>query len=213
MLRFCKNIFREAHGCTSIDCYIKTITLNDKIIELQLWDTAGQERFKAIIKEYFRKADGVLLAYDMTNLETFMKLSSWLSELKEINEGATIFIVGNKADLLQSNQVNRSTVEKYAQEEKLECWETSAKKNENVDEVFKNLALKALERKKIAFFKELSNGEIKAVSPNSAIAENIQKQDENSLPPIIRLEDDFGDDIHKIKLRAEKPKPKKQSCC
>ncbi|GBN53988.1 Ras-related protein Rab-12 [Araneus ventricosus] len=280
MLRFCKNIYKEAHSYTSIDYYNKTIVLKDKKIELELWDTAGQERFKAIIKEYFRKADGAILAYDTTKLETFMKLSNWLSELREIKKEATILIVGNKADLQHQNEVSQSTVEKYAREEALDFCETSAKNNENVDEVyttfeallvskvtrhhwvsdiiplyrfypissiyvelvlvksdieeqatsrwyseevsgmlppqvFKNLAMKVLERKRISpFFKEILNGEVKAVSSNNTASDSNQKQTDESLPPIIRLEDDVGDDdIHRIKLAIEKPKLKQNKCC
>ncbi|GBN49677.1 Ras-related protein RABA2a [Araneus ventricosus] len=206
----------EDQKCTLIvDNYNKTINLKDKKIDLELWDTAGQERYKAIVKEYFRKADGVLLAYDMTNLTSFMKLSSWLDELRALNEEATVFIVGNKSDLPHQNQVSRTTVENYARQEGLDFCETSAKNNENVDEVFQNLALKVLERKKITpFCEEIPNGEIKPGSSSNAACDNSQQQTENSLPPIIRFEDDFGNVGHVIKLTIEKPKEKqKKSCC
>ncbi|CAL1281538.1 unnamed protein product [Larinioides sclopetarius] len=214
MLRFCKNIYKEAYSYTSIDCYKKTIVLEDKKIELELWDTAGQERFRAIIKEYFRKADSAILAYDMTNLETFMKLSNWLNELREIKNEATIVLVGNKADLQHRNQVSRSTVEKYTLEEGLDFYEASAKNNENIDEVFKNLAMKVLERKRISpFFKEIVNIENKSINSNNTTSDSNQKQTENSLPPVIRLEDEVGVDNDRIHLAIEKPKLKQNKCC
>ncbi|GBO02873.1 Ras-related protein Rab-12 [Araneus ventricosus] len=191
MMRFCKNIFKEGHKSTvAVDKYNKTILLNDKEIDLELWDTAGQERYNTIIKKYFRRADGVLLAYDMTNLATFMKLSSWLDELRQLNEEATVLIVGNKADLLNQNQVSRTTVENYARDEGLDFCETSAKNNENVDEVFQNLTLKVLERKQIPPF-------YKGRLVSTAV------QTDDSLPSIISLDDDFGSN----------PKKKKKGCC
>ncbi|CAL1281537.1 unnamed protein product [Larinioides sclopetarius] len=206
---------KETKRTLIVDSYNKTIILNDKKINLELWDTVGQERYKAIVKEYFRKADGVLLAYDMTNLATFIKLSSWLHELRELNEEATVLIVGNKSDLPQQNHVSRTTVETYAREEGLEFYETSAKNNDNVDEVFQNLALKVLEKKKIKpFYKEIPNGEIKAGSSSNAISGSNRLQTEDGLPPIIRLEDDFGNDGQVLKLTIEKQKEKqKKSCC
>ncbi|GIX80767.1 hypothetical protein CDAR_481341 [Caerostris darwini] len=156
MARFCKNIFRSSHTWTSIDHYNKTLIFNDRRIDLQMWDTAGQERFRAIVKEYYRKADGVLLVYDLTNVITFHKLSSWLDELRAVNETASVLIVGNKNDLVDSNAVSRSSVQTYAREEGVEFSETSAKNNENVDKIFQKLVLTVLERKRIPpFFTEV----------------------------------------------------------
>ncbi|GIY91121.1 GTP-binding protein YPTM1 [Caerostris extrusa] len=175
MVRFCKNIFRSSHTCTSIDYHNKTLILSDMRVVLQMWDTAGQERFRAIVKEYYRKADGVLLVYDLTNVSTFHKLSSWLDELRAVNDTASVLIVGNKNDLVDSNAVSRTTVKTYAREEGIEFSETSAKNNENVDKIFQKLALTVLERKRILpFFTEV-------VKPKVEVdfrAERIEPEDE-----------------------------------
>ncbi|GBN49671.1 Ras-related protein RABB1a [Araneus ventricosus] len=170
--------------------YKKTILLNDKEIDLELWDTAGLEKYKAVVKDYFRRADGVLLVYDTTRLATFMKLSNWLSELRKLNEEATVLIVGSKADLHEQNQVSQRTVEIYARDEGLDFCETSAKNNENVDKVFKNLALKVLERKKIS-----------PSCKGGLVSKSVQT--ESSLQSIILFEEDFGSN----------PKKKKKRCC
>jgi Ras and EF-hand domain-containing protein len=39
---------------------------------LQCWDTAGQERYRAITKQYFRKADAVVIVYDITSERSFL---------------------------------------------------------------------------------------------------------------------------------------------
>jgi len=53
--------------------------LDDKVIALKLWDTAGQERFKSITRSYIRGTNGLLVVYDVTNRDSFVNVSSWIS--------------------------------------------------------------------------------------------------------------------------------------
>ena len=50
-----KFIIHENNTITTIgiDFRIITLTVEDKIVRLQVWDTAGQERFKTITSSYF----------------------------------------------------------------------------------------------------------------------------------------------------------------
>lgn len=51
-------------------------------LQLQIWDTAGQERFRTITQSYYRSANGVVLAYDITRRESFENLPRWLEDVK-----------------------------------------------------------------------------------------------------------------------------------
>ncbi len=51
-------------------------------VALQLWDTAGQERYRSITKNYFRKADGIMLLYDVTNEQSFLSVREWISAVE-----------------------------------------------------------------------------------------------------------------------------------
>ena len=48
------------------------------IANLQLWDTAGQERFRSVTRSYFRRADGVMLLYDVTSDRSFLSVRQWI---------------------------------------------------------------------------------------------------------------------------------------
>ena len=48
------------------------------VINLQLWDTAGQERFRSVTRSYFRRADGVMLLYDVTSDRSFLSVRQWI---------------------------------------------------------------------------------------------------------------------------------------
>jgi GTPase SAR1 family protein len=40
-----------------------------------IWDTAGQEKFLSLTKNYFKKADGVLVVFDLTDKVSFDRTS------------------------------------------------------------------------------------------------------------------------------------------
>jgi len=51
-------------------------------VKLQIWDTAGQERFRHITRNYFNKADGIMIVYDATNEETFLSVANWIKQIE-----------------------------------------------------------------------------------------------------------------------------------
>ena len=50
--------------------------------QLQIWDTAGQERFRTITQSYYRSANGVIVAYDITRRSTFESCVHWLEDVR-----------------------------------------------------------------------------------------------------------------------------------
>ena len=90
----------KTHTTIGYDFWSKFFEQDDKLIQVHLWDTTGQEKYRSLIKNYYRKAVGAFLVYDITKQETFERLPKWLEELKENWEpGWEIMLVGNKADL------------------------------------------------------------------------------------------------------------------
>jgi Ras-related protein Rab-8A len=54
-----------------VDFKIKTISIKDRRIKLQIWDTAGQERFKNVTQAYYKGAAGIIMVYSLTEARTF----------------------------------------------------------------------------------------------------------------------------------------------
>jgi Ras-related protein Rab-1A len=46
---------------------------------MQIWDSAGQERYRKIARNYYNGASGIILVYDITNLETFTSIEEWVA--------------------------------------------------------------------------------------------------------------------------------------
>ena len=53
-------------------------------VELAIWDTAGQERFHALGPIYYRDAQAALLVYDITDVDSFKRVQTWVQELKQM---------------------------------------------------------------------------------------------------------------------------------
>ena len=87
----------------------KEITINGRIVTLQIWDTAGQERYQSLGTAFYRGADCCLIVYDITNPPTFENILTWKNSF--IHKGMVhnpdsfpFMIVGNKLDLQTDNR-------------------------------------------------------------------------------------------------------------
>jgi len=46
--------------------------------KISVWDTAGQEEHHCVNKVYYRGAQGALIVYDITDTDSFTKMSMWV---------------------------------------------------------------------------------------------------------------------------------------
>ncbi|XP_009072748.1 PREDICTED: ras and EF-hand domain-containing protein [Acanthisitta chloris] len=154
LMRLCKNEFRGNTSATlGVDFQLKRLIVDGEPTVLQLWDTAGQERFRSIAKSYFRKADGVLLLYDVTCEKSFLNVREWVDMIEDAtHENIPIMMVGNKADLRQTvTEHGQKCVpinygEKLAMTYNALFCETSAKEGSNIVEAVLHLAREVRKR-------------------------------------------------------------------
>ncbi len=142
LLRYSDDTFVENHISTiGLDYRLKMINLSDnKIVKMQIWDTAGQDRFRAITKNYYKGAHGIILMFDVTSTMSFNNIKNWLIQIKEnTSEKIQIILVGNKIDAVNRRVIPKEESEKVAKEYGLKYFETSAKENINVQETFSYL--------------------------------------------------------------------------
>lgn len=123
-----------------IDFKMKNVEVDGRRIKLQIWDTAGQERFRTITNSYYRKVQGILLVYDITDRKTFDNIRQWVNQISihaEVNVNK--ILVGNKFDLAQKRVVSHEDGAALAREFGIQFFETSAVTNTNVDNAFMSL--------------------------------------------------------------------------
>lgn len=126
-----------------IDFLQTTEKVVGETVNLQIWDTAGQERFRSITRCYVRGAQGVLISYDCTCVESFNHLRGWISELAV--ESVPMVVVGNKADLEDKTEVAPEIGAALGAELGAPFFSCSAKSGRNVRHAFLRLAELAME--------------------------------------------------------------------
>ena len=138
MNQFLRGQFEEACLATiGINILNKLFVFDGKKVKINYYDTAGQERYNSLNLTFLRKADGVILVYDITSQESFCKIDFWIQELHNKNKDSKVLmLVGNKTDLDNEREVSFQQGEKKANEIGCPFMETSAKTNHNIKECF-----------------------------------------------------------------------------
>ena len=104
--------------------------------QIQLWDTAGQERYKTIVRTYYRKASGIILAYDSTDLNSIKNIGSWIAIIhEETDPSVPLVLAATKCDLKDRAELE-SQSKIISENTKLKVFETSSKSGTNVDKLF-----------------------------------------------------------------------------
>ncbi|XP_004400622.1 PREDICTED: ras-related protein Rab-36 [Odobenus rosmarus divergens] len=149
--RFCKNVFDRHYKATiGVDFEIERFEIAGIPYSLQIWDTAGQEKFKCIASAYYRGAQVIITAFDLTDVQTLGHTRQWLEDALRENEPGScfVFLVGTKKDLLSGAACEQAEVEavRLANEMQAEYWSVSAKTGENVKAFFSRVAALAFEQ-------------------------------------------------------------------
>ena len=110
----------------------KSIEIEGKEVSLLLWDIAGEVSQDKIPNSYFLGSSGIIYVFDLTRPSTYRNMASDIEYLQGMTNGAIIKVVGNKSDLVTSDQI--AEIKKDITNE----WDiiTSAKTGENVDDLF-----------------------------------------------------------------------------
>ena len=107
--QYCQKKFNDDHITTlGLDFAQKKFTAKDgKEYNIKIWDTAGQERFKTMTYGFYRRADGVIIAYDTTEKHTFDNVKSWIDSInKHTGKEIPRILVSNKIDLTENRTVS-----------------------------------------------------------------------------------------------------------
>ncbi len=141
--RYINNIYEEANVSTiGISFSFKQVKLkNRKSINIKLIDTAGQEKFRALAKSYFKNVDAVLFIFGLNDQDSFDKVINWINLFDDIHngkEGIPRYLIGSKSD--KERKVSNDVIEEFLCKTKYKYYETSAKDNNGIDELFQDLS-------------------------------------------------------------------------
>jgi len=134
MLRLAGKPIRHTHIYTiGIDVENRKYNFDGNNFHIKIWDTAGQEKYRnSLTRDIFHRLHGAFLVYDVSNKESFEKITHWMELIKrEASENTSVILVANKIDL--DFEVTREEGKELAQEFCVPFVETSAKTQENID--------------------------------------------------------------------------------
>ena len=131
-------------GMDRINTKIKIETGEE--LKLKIWDTAGQERFRSIPIGTLRSSQGVIVVFDLTDKESFYKVTNWLKDIRNISPNKPIVLFGNKSDLVDERKVDKDEIDNLCKKEDLKYFETSAKNNTGIKEGITKIATIAFKK-------------------------------------------------------------------
>jgi len=146
--RFLKRRFTvEAQRTIASNFFVKYVKIPNvkHLLTLQIWDLAGQPRFKWVRYSFYKGANGIVYAFDLTRRDTLDNILNWKEEVEsKIGVVPNIF-VGNKLDLINSGKtlIKKQELNHFKELLSASAYvETSAKLGTNVKNVFDELAVK-----------------------------------------------------------------------
>ena len=146
--RFVKETFDEdTQSTVGADLLSKEVKLDNESVKICIWDTGGQKRYYDLLPIYFKSSKGCFIVYDISNKETFKNLGDRFEKVykmaengEEYEPNVKIILVGNKCDLEKDREVTKEEGQELANQMKCPFFETSARNDVNIDQIFECMA-------------------------------------------------------------------------
>jgi len=146
-LRFVQDTFVTTYDPTIEDSYRRQFQVDDQQLMLEILDTAGTEQFTSMRDLYTKSGDGFILVYSIVHKSTFLDVPDLRQQISMVKdrEDVPVMLVGNKCDMQEVRQVSTQEGKALAAQWGFTgFYETSAKENINIQEVFSELARRVL---------------------------------------------------------------------
>ena len=147
-VQFVSGTFVEKYDPTIEDFYRKEIDVDGAPAVLEILDTAGTEQFASMRDLYIKNGQGFILVYSIINAQTFIDVRPLKGQIQRVKgvESSPIILVGNKCDMESERAVPKRDGEMVAGDWQCPFFETSAKTNYNVYEVFSEIVRQICDR-------------------------------------------------------------------
>jgi small GTP-binding protein len=120
----------------SIECFVN----DGDHFKFIVWDLKDNRRFKFLYPYFCRGASAGLLCFDLSNIDSFLDLTRWITLFRESAGGIPILLIGTKADLAK-NEVTEEMISELVSKEGIIYAGNSSILNleRKLEEVFKKL--------------------------------------------------------------------------
>lgn len=146
-IRYVCQEFSSTYDPTIEDSYETDIEVDGCPVKVEVIDTAGNDVFRRMRDQYIKSGDGFLLVYSITDRWSSHSLTAFREQIlaakgpkNKLLRDIPMILVGNKCDLDNEREVSYQDGKKIAETFSCPFFETSAKNDTGIDEVFVNLA-------------------------------------------------------------------------
>ncbi|CAB3409900.1 unnamed protein product [Caenorhabditis bovis] len=154
-LQFVQGVFVTNYDATIEDSYRKLAQIDSENTRLEILDTAGTEQFSGMRETYYKSAQGFILVFSLAERSTYEDVKKlYFSIIQYRSQEAPIILVGNKSDLIGQREIDEQEATSFAKKMNIPYFETSAKLNQNVSQIFDECAVLIL---KLSIEKERYN--------------------------------------------------------
>ena len=128
--------------------YNERLQLKGKSVLLQIVDTAGQYNTTSSLPQFYRRAHGAVVVFDVASWDSLVSVRQWVVMVREkCGDDIPIILVGNKTDVCERREVDLETAENVRDEFNLFYIEVSAKTGVNIDETFSVLTEQLMQQR------------------------------------------------------------------
>ena len=168
IIKYTDNCFQEVYLSTiGIDFKEKEVMIEGEKYKLLLYDTTGQEKFKSLAFNIIKNSNGIILMYDITDIESFNSITEWIKSVKERKgDNFPLLLIGNKIDLEDKRLISKEEGEDLAFKYNIPFFEVSNKNGINIDEACLTLVKAILN----------NNEDIELKLDTSALSKDIAKK-------------------------------------
>jgi small GTP-binding protein len=137
VLRLTKDTWDSDYIPTIQDYFEKNMDLDGQTYGLKIIDTAGQDEMQGITDIGIKDAQACVIVYSVTSQVSFNDAAKYRDKVISFSSTgrANIVLAGNKCDILERS-VTRKAGEDLAKSWGCEFFETSAKENINIHQLF-----------------------------------------------------------------------------
>jgi len=160
--RLCFNTFEvDTKETLGIDFYTYDLPIlvngDNTYARISIWDFGGREQFKKLFPYYINGANGILMVFNLVDIQTLLRLDWWYERLGEYNHGNTPrMFIGAKNDLVdkidEKSRVDDLVIDRFmSRHEEVDFFKTSSKDNYNIKNIFRDLVIKILDKNKLDY--------------------------------------------------------------
>jgi small GTP-binding protein len=163
--------------------YSKFTLADGTYVSCNFIDSGGALRFRATNEYLYRKVDGCILVFDLTDRKSFDDIKDYfIPKVQELcKENIPVLILGNKKEMVDSRVISYEEGDELALKYEYNYREVSCVENDNLDQIFEDIIEKARVyiKNKDHYGNELIDNNL---SINDAISIQLNNRNENNQP-------------------------------